>query len=80
MRQSDEVSKILEHRVDAYAVARNDLLLFGWPGSGRSTLCNLVTLAAIFHREGAVHCVSAESPQRNANAMPGRELSATARP
>lgn len=39
-----------------------DYVLVGWPGSGRTTLANLLSLGAVLHREGAMYCISAESP------------------
>jgi hypothetical protein len=62
--QADAVARILGADQDPALRGRRDFVFAGWPGSGRTSLCNLLTLAALMHREGAVHCISPESPQR----------------
>jgi len=42
----------------------SDYAFVGPPGSGRSTLANLLTFGSLLHREGTVYCVSAESTRR----------------
>jgi hypothetical protein len=44
---------------------RTDFAFVGWPGSGRSTLTNLLAMSSVLHREGAVYCVTPESPTRS---------------
>jgi hypothetical protein len=56
-----------------------DLLLFGWPGSGRSTVANLIALGTALHREGATCWVVPERRDRSA-AGPDRRTAASRHP
>jgi hypothetical protein len=49
------------------ASGAKDMVLVGWPGSGRTTLCNLLSFASVAHGEGTVYCIATESPRRNAD-------------
>lgn len=69
--QSRAVAEILAVEPSASGQGHQDFVFFGWSGSGRSTLCNLLTLAAMTHREGAVHCISPESPERGVTEVRG---------
>ena len=77
--QGDALLKVLEAEPTAQTLHSTDVVMVGWPGSGRSTLCNLLTLAAVLHREGSVHCISTESPERRASPMLGDAASASTR-
>lgn len=57
--------RALEHFLaDEASGDPRDLLFVGPPGSGRGTLANLLALCYALHRDGAVVCVHAESPDR----------------
>ncbi|MDP6934537.1 MAG: hypothetical protein QGG40_16560, partial [Myxococcota bacterium] len=69
--QGEALAAIFSRNDDPRARDRRDFVLVGWPGSGRSTLCNLITLGAMLHREGSVQCVAANSPNRDVAETPG---------
>ncbi len=69
--QTRAVEAVLGDERDPQRRGRQDYVFIGWSGSGRTTLCNLLTLAALMHREGAVHCISPESPERNVSRIRG---------
>lgn len=61
--QADAVRGLLtadSHRGGARA---RDVVLMGESGSGRTTVACLVALGAVLHREGALFCVTSESPE-----------------
>jgi hypothetical protein len=69
--QTKAVASVLAADGNPAMRGKRDFVFFGWSGSGRSTLCNLLTVAAMTHREGAVHCISPESPERSVSQRPG---------
>jgi hypothetical protein len=64
--QTRTLERVFAHEGTSDGVSR-DMVLVGWPGSGRTTLCNLLSFAAVAHGEGTVYCIAAESPHRNAD-------------
>jgi len=62
--QACALREILSHEAGR-ADRSIDYVLVGWPGSGRTTVANLLSLGAVLHREGAMYCISAESPTRS---------------
>lgn len=63
-RQQTVALRALLRAEQSSATRTADFVLHGWPGSGRSTLVNLMTLGAMIGREGTVYCVSAETGAR----------------
>ena len=56
-----------------------DFVFYGWAGSGRTTLVNLLAVGGLLHREGALYCVSASGPLRSMDLATGDVPEATAR-
>jgi len=78
MFQTQALRELLaeEEREDIH---HRDFVFFGWAGSGRTTLVNLLALGGLLHREGALYCVSAEGPLRSLDLDAGEAATATGR-
>ena len=63
--QSAALRRVLE--IEAKGL-HEDFAFIGWPGSGRTTLANALSLSAALNREGAMYCITPESPSRNVTA------------
>lgn len=63
VQQHDALARILA--VDPSSTLPRDFALVGAAGTGRSTLANILSLGTVLNREGAVYCLTPESPGRN---------------
>lgn len=59
--QTTAINRILENEKTGKPM---DQLFIGRPGSGRTTVANLLALGAAVQKEGAIYCITPESPDQ----------------
>lgn len=68
-----EILKDEKRQIDNPGLGSSDNVFVGLPGSGRTTLANLLALSAVLHKEGAMYCVSPVSSLLSVDSVEGRE-------